>query len=59
MKYSPVRRNVEQTYAKKKMEEVGEEYWVQQLLKITNTYATVSQDIKNYHNCVQLYSSCE
>jgi hypothetical protein len=27
-------------------EEVGEEYWVQQLLKITNTYAIVSQEIK-------------
>ena len=52
MKYPPVRRNMEWTYAKKKMEEVGEEYWVQQLLKITNI---VSQEIKNYHNCIQLY----
>jgi len=41
------------------MEEVSEENWLQQLLKITNTYAIVPQEIKNYHNCIQLYSSCE
>jgi len=41
------------------MEEVGEVYWVQQLLKITNTYAIVSQEIKNYHSCIQQYSCCE
>jgi hypothetical protein len=37
----------------------GEEYWVQQLLKIMNTYAVHLQEIKNNGNCIQLFSFCE